>query len=1086
MTFGIAVTMYSLNVNDHDRIRISNDRQADLWLRLSPLCVCVIMWVGRSSNRILALLIGQLLGQSLLTLAIVHAELLPFKNYTTADGLARDQINRIARDSRGFLWFCTQEGLSRFDGYRFTNYTTANGLPNRTVTDLLETRSGEFWVATEGGVCQFNPAGGPPENRDLGSPVSDSILQRSATRAAQANDAMFVICSSSEDTKSPSVYQLLEDHTGVIWCATSDGLYRLVQENSAWTLQRADVGLPASRSARTLLEDHRGALWVGSDDNGLYRLCPNGRAEQYLTQHGLPDNGIKSLLEDRAGRLWVGTTKGLSLLVAEPDPARRAVARFFVARDGLGAGWVVALFQSSDGTLWIGTNTGLSEIKLGPDEQKLSVRTYTTAHGLVNLGISALTEDRDGNLWIGTANGGAMKMARNGFTTYGQVDGLGSAEVASIVECPSSVLYAISAHKVFISEFDGRSFRAVRPNLPKRISYFGWGWNQITFQDHTGEWWVATGQGLCRFPKVDDIGKLARIRPRAVYDSKNGLTSDEVFRLFEDSKGDIWITTFRETAALTKWERSTGKFWHYSEADGVPAFFWAIAFCEDSARNVWVGSSTQTLVRYGGGRFKAFGNSDGVPPGWVRALYVDHTGRLWIASGQGGLSRVDDTQADTPRFITYTTDQGLSSNQVNCITEDRWGRIYVGTGRGVDRLNPDTGDIKHYTAADGLIRGEVMVASRDRFGALWFGGVSSGLSRLVPEPDQSHSPPPILISGLRVAGVPARISELGETAVSTIALEPTQNDIQIEFVGLGFGAGEVLRYQYKLEGVDRTWGALTDQRTVNYASLSPGEYRFLVQSVSVDGLVSQTPASVTLRILPPIWQRWWFLVLAAMVTAMTTYAAYRYRVGRLIELERVRTRIASDLHDDIGSDLSRIALLSEVVRQQMGGVDALSAERLSLIASISRKSVDSMSDIVWAINPRRDRLRELTQRMRRLASDVLTARKIEFRFFSPVADLDTKLGADVRREIFLIFKEGINNIVRHSRCSHANIEFRIEAKMLVLKLSDDGEGFDYSGASDGHGLMSMRERAKNLGGDFEVVSKNGHGTTVTLRVPLKR
>ncbi|MGH8524839.1 MAG: PAS domain-containing sensor histidine kinase, partial [Gammaproteobacteria bacterium] len=213
-------------------------------------------------------------------------------------------------------------------------------------------------------------------------------------------------------------------------------------------------------------------------------------------------------------------------------------------------------------------------------------------------------------------------------------------------------------------------------------------------------------------------------------------------------------------------------------------------------------------------------------------------------------------------------------------------------------------------------------------------------------------------------------------------------------------------------------------------------------------------------------------------------ALRRSREERLAELERVRKRIATDLHDDIGSSLTRICLLSEVAQRQVGGREVSLLEPLSAVARLSRELVDSMSDIVWAINPNKDHLSELSQRMRHFASDVFTARQIDFRFHAPDTERDVKVGANVRREFFLVFKEAVNNTVRHSGCAAAEIEFRAADEGLFLKLSDDGRGFDVSHASTGHGLMSMRERTEGLGGRVEVISGPGQGTTLTFTIPL--
>ena len=446
------------------------------------------------------------------------------------------------------------------------------------------------------------------------------------------------------------------------------------------------------------------------------------------------------------------------------------------------------------------------------------------------------------------------------------------------------------------------------------------------------------------------------------------------------------------------------------------------------------------------------------------------------------MGRVGDPQAEHPRFIAYTTADGLSSNQVNCVTEDQWGRIYLGTGRGLDRLDPATGHIKHYTAADGLISGYVLSAFRDRQGALWFCS-DKGLSRFAPEPDLLQRPPPILISGLKIAGDSQHISALGQTEMSMLELAPGRNQIQIEFVGLGFSAGETLRYQYKLEGADKDWGEPTSERTVNYASLRPGTYRFLVRAVTSDGALSETPSVVAFRILPPFWQSWWFVTLAALFIGLAIFAAYHYRVARLIELERVRTRIASDLHDDIGSNLSVIAGLSDKLLRQAEGQDPAPNEQLSLIASVSQRSLEAISDIVWAVNPKKDHLQDLTRRMRLFADEAFFIHNIELQFSADTAN-DARVTAETRREVFLIFKEAVNNIIKHSGCSLAEAHLTLNHKMLILEVSDNGRGFDPVHVRAGEGLASMRRRAEKIGAEMEVTAKPGEGATVRLRAPL--
>jgi signal transduction histidine kinase len=369
---------------------------------------------------------------------------------------------------------------------------------------------------------------------------------------------------------------------------------------------------------------------------------------------------------------------------------------------------------------------------------------------------------------------------------------------------------------------------------------------------------------------------------------------------------------------------------------------------------------------------------------------------------------------------------------------------------------------------------------------------------------------------LRIAGESQPISELGDIQVARGELAHTQNNFQIDFFGLDFHAGETLRYQFMLEGADSAWSAPTEQRTVAYANLRPGVYRFLVRAMNSDGIVSERPAVLSFTILPPLWLRWWFITFAVLLTLALLYLFYRYRMAhlhqvnaalseakraeedlgkareeRLIELARVRTRIATDLHDDIGASLTQIAILSEVAKQQSPNGAAVAP--LESIAQVSNELVESMSDIVWAINPQKDHLQDLIQRMRRFASDVLTARGITLDFKAPSFATDIPLGANPRRDLLLIFKESLTNIVKHANAAHVRIEFVVSREILTLVINDDGAGFDVSKVKDslfsdqkgGHGILSMKKRAAEMAGEFTVTSAGGKGTTVTFQLPLQ-
>ena len=635
----------------------------------------------------------------------VSAEQLPVRTYTTADGLPRDYVLRIVRDSHGFLWFCTGDGLSRFNGYEFTTYGVEHGLSNPRVNDLIETRSGVYWIATESGVSRFDPfplRNAQPQIRNLFTayPVGDEPM-------------------------SNRVEVLHEDHSGQIWAGTDAGLFRLDETNGQARFRRVAL---SDQMVVAIAEDREGSLWM-STTTGLVRRLPDGRTVRYAIQPSGLGDLLTSLLFDNEGRLWVGHRGGAGLIVLKPQPAASITAAGelvtlrlarcgnaahsadqrvrlpvapgdacqFTTADGLAGMIVGGISQSSDGRIWIATSGGLTEFVDG------RFRSYTTALGLSNPAVGTPVEDRDGNLWLGSLIG-ATKITWSGFTTFGKADGLGNLRITSIIENRRGELCSISGENdFFVNCFDGRRFNAIKPQFPREIKGFGWGTNQVTFQDHTGEWWVPTSSGLCRFPPVASLEQLAHTRPKAVYTHQRGeLPGDDIFRLFEDSRGDVWISASGNIRnAVVRWERATESFHLISEAEGLPPFSLPTAYSEDAAGNLWLGFYDGGLARYRDGRFRVFAHSDGVPAGLIRDLYLDHAGALWVATDSGGVARLDDPQADHPRFVTYTIADGLSSNSVSCITEDKLGRMYFGTARGLDRFDQETRHIRHYTRPRG-------------------------------------------------------------------------------------------------------------------------------------------------------------------------------------------------------------------------------------------------------------------------------------------------------------------------------------------------------------------------------------------------
>lgn len=1012
-----------------------------------------------------------------LTATDLRAERLPVQFFSSANGLGSGAINNILYDSRGFLWLATRDGLARFDGYRFNNYKLGADGAAETISLVIERQNGDYLVVRQNkGIYRFNAA----------TPVTESVDGEALTLHA---DLVF-----DQDFE-----RIFEDRDGVLWIVERGKLIRLVEAENGQLTKSEPLSISLADSSQDVFifhyfEDESRSFWL-STSRGLLRIEKTGRLlEHYLTP---PPTAMRTYLiylyGDRDGRLWVESQDGI--YVMRPDaslpgtlvtrklteniagrlPSNSSEIVRFTAADGLRGKVLPDLKQTSDGRIWLASDAGL----LFFDGKRF--RLYSNDNGIGEY-LSDLAEDRGGNLWIGSMSG-VYKVVLNGMTTFAKNDGLGRNNVASLYEDRDGTVYAVE-DDWYISRFDGDKFTSVQPTLGENKGAVLWTSNIALF-DSRNAWWFLTENRLFRFDDIARIEELPGNSPSQVFESGPEFRNGAFYKLFEDSSGDIW-TSLRsadpERMGLSVWRTKEGRFQHFGAAENFPSGRSPSAFCEDADGSFWIGFYTGGLMRLRNGRFEALEN--GAPTGFVTSLFRDSRGRVWVTTSESGASVVDDPAAEIPRFRRI---ENLSSNNARTLSEDTFGRIYVGTVRGVDRVSTDTNQVLHLTTADGLADDFVTASLRGRDGALWF-GTRNGLSRLMPRAEVPGVEPPILIAGLRIAGEKQQVSELGAAEVGQLDLDNAQNSLQIDYFSIDLTAPERLRFQYKLEGADTDWSKPTAGRSVNYSNLAAGDYRFLVRAVNAHGLVSPTPATVRFHIAPPFWSTWWFSALILVIAIGLVYFIMNQRFRRFLELEKVRTRIATDLHDDIGASLSRISMLSELVKQQNGLADPTSKGRLTQIASEARGLVDSMSDIVWAINPRRDSLESVVDRICSFAADTLGTTGVHWAVKTP-ADLGSiHLTAEEKRNLYLIFKEAVNNAARHSKCTGASLTISHERGELIVEIADNGVGF----ASDspvenslgGRGLANMRTRARDIRCRIEFAANEPSGSRIIVSLPL--
>jgi signal transduction histidine kinase/ligand-binding sensor domain-containing protein len=982
----------------------------------------------------------------------------PLRRFGLAEGLAGTNVRRVLRDSRGFLWFATSEGLSRFDGESFRSYGLAEGLPSVGVADVVEDGEGTIWLATSGGLARIR---------------RDAPLERPVERVGGEN----------------AVATLARGANGVWVFDQADSEARLMDRNGR-VARRARID-PSWGGAAALAEVPEG-LVVGTGF-GLRLVPPDGTSRGRPVRPNRGSDEVHALAIDGAGRLVVA--HGFGLFIAG-DPGRlfeeglavpmAAVAEPLVdagrvhlpVRDeirvlALGAGpddpsFVESAVVQSDGRILAASRTTL--VVLG----KGDARILDLSREIEGASLSAVAEDVSGNVWLGTTVDGAIRVLRAGFDTFGREDGLDATFLTSIFRDGSGSVFVTAGAS--ISRFDGAAFRTAHPRLPSSVKEAGWGTRQVALFDRAGDYWFASGDGLLRwrgpFERLD--GRM----PTDVLRRSNGLCGDDVFRVFEDRKGDVWAATFG-ACNLSRWERKAGRIRRFTAADGAPDST-GTAFAEDGEGVLWLGT-------YGDGVFVL--ESDRlVRPGptaptkaVVSTILRASDGRMLVGTGDRGLF-VASARGGSWQFRRLTTREGLSSDTILTLVEGPEGVVFVATPQGVDRLDLATGAVRRMTWENGFPGGAVS-ALRDTLGCVLF-ATRFGLTRLCEGPEREPPPAPVLFSRVHVGNRSLSVSPFGTGSVDAVPVGPAPLPVEVEYFGIGFTPGERLSYRYRVPALDPAWSTPRPERVVRLAAVPAGRYRLEVEAIRA-GRPAGRAAVLTFEVVPPFYRRPLFLGSIAALVAGLGVVLERSRVRHLVALERVRTRIATDLHDDLGSSLSRISILSEVAHGKLGDDPAASGRLLGEIGSTARELIDALSDSIWSVDPRRDDLQSLLDRVRRFAGDLLEARGVAWTVEGPGDAARVALSPLERRNLFLLAKEALHNVVKHARAGNVAITVSHRGRRLRVTISDDGVGLSGAPASsDGRGLASMSARAASLGGDFRLEAPGGGGTRLVVDVPL--
>jgi signal transduction histidine kinase len=571
--------------------------------------------------------------------------------------------------------------------------------------------------------------------------------------------------------------------------------------------------------------------------------------------------------------------------------------------------------------------------------------------------------------------------------------------------------------------------------------------------------------------------------------------------IHQDRSGGLWLGTL---TGLVRWNEQ--EWTPFTTRDGLSANdVWAIV--DDAEGNLWIGTRGGGLNRFRDGKFTAFRKEDGLPSDNISSLYVDSDGVLWIAT-RSGLARLH-----AGKWSVYTTRDGLISNSLRYLIEDAQGYLWIGSNAGLMRVPKKALNdfargaaafipCRTYGTQDGLPTSECTLGSqpgacRARDGKLWFPTIKGLVSVDPAKLNPNTNPPPVMIESVLIEGESQNTNRLRTTWPEAIVIPAGKERLEIHYTSLNLAAPEQARFKYRMEGHETDWTDAGNIRVVRYSKLPAGNFRFQVLASNEDGIWSETGSSLAFIVQPPFWQTWWFLSGAAVALLGTVVSVVHYLSTQKLQrqlaslkqqeaLEKERARIARDIHDQLGANLTQVALLGELVESDKDTPEEVEVHARQ-ICHTARETTRTLDEIVWTVNPSNDTLEGLITYICKHAQDYLAVAGVRYRLDVPAQLPEIAVLPEVRHNVFLASKEAVTNVVRHATASSVCVRLRLVSSSFTLEVEDNGRGvagMDEKAVQSRNGLRNMRKRMADIGGDFSIGPGTDGGTLVRLTAPL--
>ena len=920
--------------------------------------------------------------------------------------------------------------------------------------------------------------------------------------AAAPSDFPFIVDSWSVEDALPdsAVISLIQAKDGYLWLGTRYGLVRF-DGNQFAVFDEMNTPALKNDTIVFLYEDSKTNLWIGTQSAGL-AVIQNGKIKNFEAE--TVNAGTIASARDDAGDILFYSEKGITRyhdgqmnffpniyspqlflltthqLVPSKDGGvwqlwNGAVQKFNnnrLEKDFGACPWkarVSAACEDGNGNLIVGT-LGEGVFWFGPDGK---FRRISKEDGLSSDFVLSLCLDSEGDLWVGTDGGGLNRVKRKLFSSPGNFHS--SWAVQSLSEDASGGVWAA---------FNARGLSYGISNVVRDFSIgtLSNGWTVLV--DNQQNVWAGTrNEGLFWFQANSFVpAPGAQILGAAIY------------ALFQGRDGRIWVGS---QSGLGCWD---GQNWRlFTTQDGLPENT-VRALAQDAAGRLWIGTESRGLVCFDGTNSASYQTTNSALPGDdISYLYLDNLGTLWVGTAGHGLACFENG-----KFKSFSGQEGLLSNHIGYIVGDDQGYLWIGSNRGLMRIEKKSFAQSHfcrvYGKADGLptrecSSGSQPAAIQSRNGELLFPTIE-GLVSIDPATLKPNArAPQVLIESIEVDGHEQNTNPLDSAWSPAATVPPGGEQLDINYAALNFSSSQNVHFKYRLEGSQTGWTDAKDSRVAHYTGLLPGHYRFHLIAGNEDDVWNETGCWADIYVTPHYWQTNSFRVAVILFALIVIVRIVRFVSTQKLQqelqslkqkeaLEHERARIARDLHDQIGANLTQVALLGEMAEADKNLPEEVESHTKQ-ISQTARETTRSLDEIVWAINPSNDTLEGLANYICKYAQEYLALADLSCRVDVPAQLPAAAIPPEVRHNVFLAFKEAVHNVVKHAQATEASIRLRLEPGHFILEIQDNGKGMKKDLPQNRNGLRNMRKRMTDIGGDFSASPGPGSGTIVQLTAPLK-